>query len=64
MVLAKLRRMGRTPSEPVRGPRPGQWTVYPGGSDGAFEPNPHGDDKAYTFRSFSQGMRGSVTLDY
>ena len=60
LVLAKLRRQGRTPSEPVKA-GPNLWRVYPGGKSGDFEGNPCGqEDRVYSFRSFSQGMRGQL----
>jgi hypothetical protein len=62
LVLAKLRRQGRTPSEPVK-ISPNKWRVIPGGTTGDFQSDPYGDkDRDYSFKSFSQGMRGQ--LDY
>ena len=66
LVLAKLRRCGRTASEPVHD-GPDSWLVYPGGGggDGAFKPDPFGQqDHAYTFNTFDQGSHGSMKLEY
>jgi len=59
LVLAKLRRAGRTASEPEK-VGPNRWRVYPGRSGGEFVPEPSGVDRVYGFRSFSQGMRGQL----
>jgi hypothetical protein len=60
LVLAKLRRDGRTPGEPQH-IGPNKWLVRPGGSTRKFIPDPYGqEDRAYGFRSFSQGMSGQL----
>jgi hypothetical protein len=64
MVLAKLRRQGRTPGEPQK-IAPNRWRVIPGGSEGAFKRDAYGqEDHAYHFGTFDQGARGNMTLDY
>ena len=62
-VLAALRRRGCTTSEPVRD-GPTHWLVFPGGGNGGLKHDPYGDDKAYSFHSFTQGMRGTMALHY
>ena len=63
-VLAKLRRMGRTASEPVHA-GPNCWRVYPGNASGGFKLDPHGqEDRSYSFNRFSDGMHGRMKLDY
>jgi hypothetical protein len=60
LLLAQLRRQGRTPGEPVK-VGPNRWRVYPSGSTGEFQPDPDGGgDRVFGFDSFTDGATGRM----